>query len=155
MANIAQTINVLQAVVLTKDAQIVKTPTFCVFKLFAVHQGGTMIPVELACQDYVLGSEKVPAVSASASRDKNGLIHITYANLDPGQNIAMQTELSGLAASAKVSGQIITAQAMNAFNDFGAAEAVTIKQFADAKIKSQQLQFTLPAKSVVMVEIKP
>jgi alpha-L-arabinofuranosidase len=155
MANIAQTINVLQAVVLTKDAQIVRTPTFYVFKMFAVHQDATMIPIELSCQEYALGTEKVPAVSASASRDKNGLIHITYANLDPKQSVAMLTELSGLAASAKATGQIITAQTMNAYNDFGAAEAVTVKPFSDVKVKGQHVQIDLPAKSVVMIEIKP
>jgi alpha-L-arabinofuranosidase len=154
MANIAQTINVLQAVVLTKEAQMVKTPTFYVYKMFAVHQDATMIPLDLVCQDYALGSERIPSVSASASKDKNGIIHITYANLNPKQNLAMLTELGGLAASVKVSGQIITADAMNAYNDFGLAEAVTIKPFTDVKVKGEQLQVALPAKSVVMVEIR-
>lgn len=155
MANIAQTINVLQAVVLTKEAQMVKTPTFYVFKLFAVHQDATMIPLDLVCQNYTLGTEKIPAISASASQDKTGAIHITLANLDPNRNIALTAGLGGSVKKERISAQIITANQMNAFNDFGRPEAVTIKPFTDLKTSNGQLKIDLPAKSVLMVELKP
>ena len=68
MANIAQTVNVLQAMILTDKEKMLRTPTYWVFEMFKVHQGGTFLPVELQSPDYAFGPEKIPMVSASATR---------------------------------------------------------------------------------------
>src|SRR5438105_15571194 len=68
MANIAQTVNVLQAMVLTNKEKMLRTPTYWVFEMFKVHQGGTFLPVEVQTPDYTLGEEQIPAVSAAATR---------------------------------------------------------------------------------------
>lgn len=155
MANIAQIINVLQSVLLTNDAEVVRTPTFYVFKMYSVHHDARLIPAELTCQDYALGDEKVPAVSVSASRDSNGLVHVTLANLDPKKSISLATELQGLDKVAKVSGQIVSSEAMNAYNDFGKPEAINVKPYTNFKVKDKTLELNLPAKSVVLIEITP
>jgi len=43
MANIAQTVNVLQAMILTNKEKMLRTPTYWVFEMFKVHQGGTFL----------------------------------------------------------------------------------------------------------------
>src|SRR5690606_7696392 len=77
MANIAQTVNVLQAVVLTDGAKMILTPTYHVFEMFNVHQDAAVLRTDLISPDYVLGEQRIPAVSASASRDKNGKVHLS------------------------------------------------------------------------------
>jgi alpha-N-arabinofuranosidase len=76
MANLAQTINVLQAVILTNEEKMILTPTYHVLEMYNVHQDATLLPLELKSTDYTLGADKLPAISASASKDKNGVIHV-------------------------------------------------------------------------------
>ena len=83
MANIAQMINVLQAVILTDQEKMVLTPTYHVFDMYKVHQGATSIPVELQAPDFAFGALSVPSVSASASKDAKGTLHVSLVNLDP------------------------------------------------------------------------
>ncbi len=152
MANIAQMVNVLQAMILTKDREIVLTPTYYVFKMYAVHQDAMLLPVELQCESYTNGSDSIPAVSASASKDRGGKIHISLANLHPRTAQDLRCELKG-AAGSRVSGEIITATTMNAYNDFGKPEAVTIRPFAGAQVRNGILTVSLPAKSIVTLEV--
>ena len=152
MSNIAQMVNVLQSVILTKDNTIVLTPTYYVFKMYAVHQDATMLPFKLKCEDYTNGSDKINSLSVSASKDKNGKIHISITNLDPAKEKKLSCEVHGSSAN-KVTGEIITAKNMNAYNDFGKPEEVTIKPFSGAQLQKGILNVQLPAKSVVMLEL--
>ena len=103
MANIAQTVNVLQAMILTDKEKMLRTPTYWVFEMFKVHQGGTFLPVELQSPDYVFGPEKIPMVSASATRAADGsAVHLSLANTSPTQGVALTVRLSGLTASGAV-----------------------------------------------------
>jgi alpha-N-arabinofuranosidase len=153
MANIAQTINVLQSMILTKGSEMVLTPSYYVFKMYKVHHDATNLPIEIFCENYTHENNSIPAVSASASKDKNGLIHITLSNSNPNQNLTVACELRGMKKAEFKRGQIITGEKMNSYNDFGKPEQVTIKNFAGAKFKDQVLTINLPAKSVVMVEL--
>jgi alpha-N-arabinofuranosidase len=152
MANIAQMVNVLQAMILTKEKEIVLTPTYYVFKMYAVHQDAMLLPVELQCESYANGTDSIPALSVSASKDVGGRIHISLANLHPGKAQDLRCELKGAAAS-RVSGEIITATTMNAYNDFGRPEAVTIRPFTGAQVRNGILTVSLPAKSIVTLEV--
>ena len=153
MANVAQMVNVLQSVILTKEDQIVLTPTYYVFKMYAVHQDAVLLPVKLKSEEYSHGTDKINSLSVSASKDKNGKIHISIANVDPAREKKLRCEVRGAAAK-KVTGEIITADKMNAYNDFGKPEEVTIKTFQDAQLQKGMLHVTLPAKSVVMLELE-
>jgi len=153
MANIAQMVNVLQAIILTNEDQIVLTPTYYVYKMYKVHQDATLLPIELTCQNYELANGSIPAVNASASVDKQGIIHITLCNLDPNKNMNLTCELKSKNKFSVSSGSIITAGKMNAFNDFGKPEEVNLQKFTDCKIAENTLSVNLPAKSVVMVEL--
>ncbi len=153
MANIAQTVNVLQSVILTREDQMVKTPTFYVFKMYKVHQDATLLPIELTSNDYVNGDEKIPSLNVSASRDKEGEIHISIVNLDPDNSQKLSCEIQGHSIN-NVSGEIITTDEMNAYNDFNMEEKVNINSFSGYKLKNGLLEVSLPAKSIVMLELK-
>jgi alpha-N-arabinofuranosidase len=153
MANIAQMVNVLQSVVLTKDDKIVLTPTYYVFKMYSVHQGATMLSIKMECEEYTNGNSKMQSLSCSASKDKNGKIHLSIVNLDPVKEKNLKCEVRGISGN-KVSGEIITADKMNAYNDFGKPEEVTIKSFSGAQLQQGIVSIHLPAKSVVMLELE-
>ncbi len=154
MANIAQTINVLQAMLLTKDDKLLKTPTFYVFKMLKVHQNATLLPMDLSCEDYTFNGMTLPSVSASASKDSTGKIHITLSNINPNKDLTLEIDLRGSDKLTKVGGEIITAAEMNAFNDFDKPENVNIQPFSKFNMKDNVLQITLPSKSVVTFEIE-
>ncbi len=154
MANIAQTVNVLQAMILTDKEKMLRTPTYWVFEMFKVHQGGTILPVELQSPDYAFGQEKIPMVSASATRAADGsAIHLSLANTSPVQAVALTVRLSGLTAKS-VAGRVLTASAMNAHNTFEAPNAVQPAAFAGAALKGDTLEVKLPAKSVVVLALR-
>jgi alpha-N-arabinofuranosidase len=152
MANIAQMVNVLQAVILTDNEKMMLTPTYHVFEMFKVHQGATSLPVELTGPDYKYGLEKLPSVSASASRDAAGKIHLSLVNLHPNEPITVAAVLEGVTATT-VSGRILTANAMDAHNTFAAPEVVKPAAFTGASLAGGKLNVTLPAKSVVVLEL--
>jgi alpha-N-arabinofuranosidase len=152
MANIAQTVNVLQSVILTKDDQMVLTPTYYVFKMYSVHQDATLIPVNLETEEYELNGISVPAVNASASI-KDGIVSITLCNLNPNKAENVDLTITGQHFTAS-EGQILTAKNMNDFNDFGQEEKVTLKAFEVKKPKDGKLAIGLPSKSVVLVRLK-
>jgi alpha-N-arabinofuranosidase len=154
MANIAQTVNVLQAMILTDKEKMLRTPTYWVFEMFKVHQGGTLLPVELQSPDYAFGSEKIPLVSASATRAADGsAVHVSLANTSPSQPATLTVKLAGLTAKS-VAGRILTASAINAHNTFDAPNAVEPAAFAGAVLKGDTLEVKLPAKSVVVLALK-
>lgn len=153
MANIAQTVNVLQAMILTDKEKMLVTPTYHVFEMFTVHHDATLLPVELQCPDYPFGSDKVPSVSVSASKDKAGAVHLTLCNLNPNQSVDVAAQLKGVKA-ASITGRVLTAAAMNAHNTFDQPDAVKPAAFTGAKLTSDGFAATLPAKSVVVLELK-
>lgn len=153
MANIAQTVNVLQAMILTKDEEMVKTPSYYVFRMYKVHHDGTLLPAEVKSEAYEYENNSIPAISASASRSEDGKIHLTISNLNPGKALELDCELRGMDKASFVRGEIITAPEINAYNDFGKEEAVTLNSFDDVNLKGNRLSVTIPSKSVIMVEL--
>jgi alpha-L-arabinofuranosidase len=152
MANIAQMINVLQSMILTDKEKMLLTPTYYIFEMFKVHQGATSLPIALTSPDYTVGAERIPAVSASASRDAAGKIHVSFTNADPNRPIAVECKLTGATAKS-VSGRVLTAPAVNAINTFAAPNTVVPQAFDGATLAGDSLRVTLPAKSVVMLEL--
>jgi alpha-N-arabinofuranosidase len=153
MANIAQTINVLQAMILTEGDQMVLTPTYHVFEMYKVHQDATLLPVDLNCASYEHGDESIPAINASASRDDSGEVHLSLCNLDPGRAANVSCELRGMSATG-VTGRVLTAEAINAHNTFDRPDAVAPVAFDGATLSGNTLSLELPAKSVVVLEIE-
>ena len=153
MANIAQMINVLQSMILTDKEKMILTPTYHVFEMFKAHQGATSLPVELQTPDYARGDQKIPAVSASASRDAAGRVSLSLVNTDPNRPLSITCKLVGFAAKT-VAGRVLTAATINAINTFAVPTTVQPQPFAGASLTADGLAVTLPAKSVVVLTLE-
>jgi alpha-N-arabinofuranosidase len=153
MANLAQSINVLQSVILTKGNQILLTPTYYVFELYKVHQNAKWLPVQISSPDYVVNNNKIPAVNVSASQDSIGAVHISLVNLDAAKKINIKTALEGINWKT-VEGKIITSSKFTDINTFEQPNTVVSVIFKGAKKEENNLSVELPPLSVVMLELK-
>ena len=154
MTNIAQIVNVLQSMILTNGPKMLLTPTYYVFQMYNVHQDATFLPMDLICDKAkVRGGREVPMVSASASKDKNGRIHISLANVDVDNAQSITLDLQGQKIGS-VKGRILTSASINDHNTFEKPDAVKPATFDGAKIEKGQLKIDLPAKSIVVLEVK-
>jgi len=152
MANIAQMVNVLQAIILTEGEKMVLTPTYHVFDMYKVHQEADLLQVNLENEEYRFGDDAIPQVSASASMDKDGVIHISICNLSHEKDVEIDCQLRGTEVSG-VSGTILTAPAMNAHNTFDAPENIKPARFNGASLKNGVLRIEMPPKSVVVLAV--
>lgn len=153
MANIAQMVNVLQAMILTDNEKMVLTPTYYAFKMYKVHQGATSIPVELTAPEYRLDQASVSSLSVSASRDSNGLVHLSLVNLDPNRSSEISTTVAGLSIK-NVTGEVLTAPTITVMNTFENPNAIKPTTFSGFKLQGSQLTLSIPAKSVVVLELR-
>jgi alpha-L-arabinofuranosidase len=154
MANIAQTVNVLQSMILTDDERMVLTPSYHVFKMYKVHQDALMLPVEIDSEPYSFGDTSIPAISASASKDDMGVLHVSITNMNPNENVTVTCDIRGMKAVSDISGSIITANTMQAHNDFGDPEAVILTPFNAFERDGGSITVRMPSKSVVTLAVK-
>jgi alpha-N-arabinofuranosidase len=152
MSNIAQMVNVLQAMILTDGPKMVLTPTYHVFRMYVPFQDATVVPVELKSPWYNKDQWTVPAVSATAARGTDGLVRVALANADPNRATTVSAALSGVSASA-VEGEVLTG-AIQAHNSFAAPETVRPAPFTGASVSGGKLAVTLPAASVVVLTLR-
>ncbi len=153
MANLAQTINVLQAVILTDEEKMILTPTYHVMEMYKVHQDAQLLPMTLQSVDYTFQNEKLPAISGSASLDSTGVIHISLVNIDASRKHDVSVTLHGNTARS-VSGRILTSEKLQDHNTFEVPDKVKPVPFKDARLKGNELQVTLPPFSVVVLELR-
>lgn len=153
MANLAQIVNVLQAVILTDEEKMILTPTYHVMEMYNVHQDAALVPVTVNSNDYVWNNKSLKAVSVSASKDKNGVTHISLVNIDAVKSQPVTIDLTGLAAES-VSGRILVSEKLQDHNTFHQPEKVKPAAFQGAKISGNNLSLTLPPASVVVLELK-
>lgn len=152
-ANLAQIVNVLQAVILTKGEKMILTPTYHVMKMYNVHQDAQLVPMHIESPDYQFGEKKLTAVSASASKDSLGTLNISVTNIDYSKPHEVIINVRGEDFS-KLSGKILASAKINDHNTFDAPNKVAIKEFSGAKYEKGVLKFTIPAYSVVMLSLK-
>jgi len=153
MANLAQTVNVLQAVILTEGEKMLLTPTYHVMEMYNVHQDATLLPLELKCNSYTFGNDKLPAISASASRDAQGLTHISLVNVDANHEQEVTIEMRG-AKYTSVTGRILTGTTLQDHNTFDAPQKVKPENFKQASLQGNLLKVKLPAHAVLVLELK-
>lgn len=154
MANIAQTVNVLQAVILTEGEKMILTPTYHVFDMYKVHQDAELLELSLDGGSYKMGDEEIPAVTATASRDAQGAIHISFCNLQADSANQVKLDLRGLAlGDLSITGSTLAGDKIDAHNTFEQPEAVAPKAFSDFSLENGALSVTLPAMSVTTLEL--
>ena len=147
MANIAQTVNVLQAVVLTEGAKMVLTPTYHVFEMYKVHQDAMLVGSYI--QTETIGDYNIPNLSVSASTDAEGALNITSANLSMSKSAPVVCDIAGMGVKS-ATGRVLTGP-VGAYNSFEAPETVKVADFSDIKIENGKLTFELPPNSVLLV----
>ncbi|GGG15150.1 intracellular exo-alpha-L-arabinofuranosidase 2 [Paenibacillus albidus] len=156
MANIAQTVNVLQAVILTEGEKMVLTPTYHVFNMFKVHQDAELLDMTLDSAAYSLEGREIPEVSASASVNSEGVIHVSLCNLNHAASSIVPLELRGLALGAvEVTGTVLAGDRLDAHNTFSEPEVVAPQSFDAYKLEGNRLTVELPPMSVTVLAIKP
>ncbi|MEH7373537.1 alpha-N-arabinofuranosidase [Neobacillus drentensis] len=155
MTNIAQTVNVLQAMILTEGEQMILTPTYHVFDMYKVHQDAELLAVDSSFGTYECKGETLPQVTVSASKNAEGKIHVSLCNIDHQNGAELDLDLRGVnAVNTKVSGTIITADTMNAHNTFEKPEVVKPAEFTGVTFENNKLAIKLPAMSVVTLVIE-
>ncbi len=152
MANIAQTVNVLQSLILTDGDKMLLTPTYHVFEMYKVHHDATLLPLHLNCGRYSLEGREVPSLSASASRDANGTVNISLVNIDPSGESEVLIDLRGGEFS-EVAGRILHGAELNAHNTFENDETVRPGVFNGARLKKNILSLKVPPASVVVLTV--
>jgi alpha-N-arabinofuranosidase len=153
MSAIAQMVNVLQAMVLTDGARMVRTPTYWVYDMYKPWQDATVLPITLDTPSYTKGKFTIPAISGSAVKAKDGRIHIALSNVDPDEANTVTVALDGTHA-ASVSGTILTAPAITSHNTFDDPDAVKPAAFTGARIAGGKLVVAMPAKSIVVLTLQ-
>ncbi len=151
MANVAQIVNVLQSVIRTNGAQMVKTPTYYTFQMYNVHQDAQLIPTTLDTENYEFNGESIPGLTASAS-EKDGVVNITITNANPEKAMPLNLDLGK--SFKNISGKIVNAKNITDYNDFGKKEKVMIQDFNVPKAKGNAMSVEIPAHSIVLMQLQ-
>ena len=150
-ANIAQMINVLQAMIMTDKEKMVLTPTYHVFKMYVPFQDATFIPVTFNAGTYTNSGITLPRVDAIAAKDVTGKLWLELTNVDPNEFVEVEVNVPGLNANTG-SGETLTAPRVDSVNTFDAPNTVTPKPIT-AKIQNGKLIIKLDPKSVTVVSL--
>ncbi len=154
MANLAQMVNVLQSVVLTHQQKIIRTPTYHVMEMYNVHQDATLLPLQITSNPYQYGNQTLPALSASASKDKTGTIHISIVNIDAKQPQNLTLSLTNTPLQ-NIKGRILTAEKIQQYNSFEQPDIIQPTIFNQFKTSGSELTITIPPFSVIVLAIFP
>ncbi|WP_199621628.1 alpha-N-arabinofuranosidase [Paenibacillus alkalitolerans] len=154
MANLAQVVNVLQSVILTEGEKMILTPTYHVMDMYKVHQDATLLEASVSAADYVHNGEKLQQVSVSASKNEQGVLHISLCNLDHQSSAPVQIDLRGLNdRNVKVKGTELTARDMRDHNSFDRPDAVKPSAFGGIETSGNEIRVTLAPMSVTVLEV--
>ena len=151
MANLAQTVNVLQAVIQTDGPKMLLTPTYHVFDLYKAHQGAALADSFIEQEYMDFDGQLIPKLSASASINATGELNITAANLSLSEAAPVDCEVAGMDMAA-ASARLLTGQ-VGACNTFKQPDAITIED-TEAKLSGGRLYFTIPPNSVIHVSAR-
>lgn len=155
MANIAQTVNVLQAMVLTEGDRMLLTPTYHVFEMYRKHQDARQL--ESYVETSLTGEteeSRVPNLHISASQAADGTVLITAANLDDTQGTVLDCSLAGLGKIESVTGRVLSGKT-DAHNTFDIPEAVKPAALENIEQTEDGFKAALPACCVAAFEVKP
>lgn len=153
MANLAQSVNVLQSVILTNEAKMILTPTYHIMKMYTVHHDAQLLPITFESPLYSFNNETLPVISASVSKDENGLIHISLVNIDSRKKNKIEINVADLGIE-KISGTIVTSENLQDHNTFENPTKIHPVEFKTFKVKKGILEIELPPFSVVVLEGK-
>ena len=161
MANIAQTVNVLQSVILTDGERMLLTPTYHVFRMFREHQNNTLLGsyITTPVQDVPCAKDPgdrptrpLPQLIESASMDADGVIWATIVNTSAADAAQVSCQIADTKVQS-VNAQILTG-AIDAYNTFDAPNAVETKEFDGFTVTADGFTAELPPCSVVRFKVR-
>jgi len=152
IANIAQMVNVLQAMIFTQQEKMILTPTYHVFRLYVPFQDATRVPVTVSAPQYQRGDVKLPGVDAIAARDAKGVLHVAVTNLDPQKAAQVQLELAGVKA-ARLRGETLSAPRVDSVNTFAAPSTVKPKAVT-VKVSGGKAKLELAPASITVFAVE-
>jgi alpha-N-arabinofuranosidase len=153
MTNIAQMVNVLQAMILTDGPRMVRTPTYYAYWLYRPFQGAMALPVKIEGPSVAANGGRVPALDVTAARAPDGSLYIGIINIEPDESMDLDLDL-GEGSARKATGQILTGARMDSQNAFGASEQVRPSSFTHWQWRGGRLHISMPSKSVVVMTLK-
>ncbi|KQV55890.1 MULTISPECIES: alpha-N-arabinofuranosidase [unclassified Caulobacter] len=152
-ANVAQMVNVLQAMVLTSGEKMLLTPTYHVFRMYTPFQDARFVPLAYDAGTYKAGDVSLPRLDAVAAVGKDGKLWLSLTNLDPNQPLRIDAAVAGyVAAGAK--GETLSGDQMGSFNTFEAPTRVAPKPIA-VKASGKAAVLELPPHSVTVIGLDP
>jgi alpha-N-arabinofuranosidase len=151
-ANIAQMVNVLQAMILTDKQKMLLTPTYHVFRMYVPFQDSTFIPLTLDAGTWKQGALSLPRFDAIAAKDAQGRLLLALTNVDPVRAAPVDIALGG--SFSTVTGETLTAPKVDSINTFEAPDTVKPKALT-ATLESGRLKATLEPKSVTVLVLTP
>jgi len=151
-ANIAQMINVLQAMILTDKERMVLTPTYYVYKMYVPFQDATSVPVSFNAGAYTHGDITLPRADAIAAKDKAGKLWLELTNVDPNQPVDIEVNLIGITPKS-AAGETLTAPKVDSVNSFEVPNTVVPKRIS-AKVQGGKLALKLEPKSVTVISVE-
>jgi alpha-N-arabinofuranosidase len=153
IANIAQMVNVLQAMILTEQEKMLLTPTYHVFRMYVPFQNATFLPLSLGAGTWTHGTISLPRVDGIAARDTQGRLLLALTNVDPVRPARIDATVAG-ASIRSVTGETLTADRVDSINTFDAPGVVTPRP-AGATVTDGRIQVTLAPKSVTVLTLTP
>lgn len=157
-ANLAQAVNVLQAVILTEGAKMILTPTFHVMEMYVPHHEAKLLPTNFKSPDFTMEGTgkfggKLPAITISSSKGADGKLFVSICNIALKDSHKLEIDLRG-GEFAKVSGKILASAKVNDYNGFDTPNKVVPKAFNGAKIMKNKVSLTIPPTSVITLTIE-
>ena len=152
MANIAQTVNVLQSVVLTDGADMLLTPTYFIFKMYKDHQNNTLLGSYITTEKDGVDGRMVPQLNESASVDENGVICSTVTNTSADNGAEIKCQIADFEVS-EVKAEILAGRPED-YNSFDAKDCVASREFTDFTVTKDGFIAKIPACCVVKFVIK-
>jgi len=152
IANIAQMVNVLQAMIFTQQEKMLLTPTYHVFRMYVPFHDATFLPVSFDAGKYRRGEIELPRVDAMAARDAQGKVWVALVNLDPTRPVTVDIQVPGV-KSKGARGETLIAPKIDSVNTFEAPETVKPRAVS-AKVSGGKTAMTLQPASVTVVALE-
>ena len=153
MTNIAQTINVLQAMILTEGKKMILTPTYHVFEMYTVHHDAQLLDTAMVTDKYCYDGMELDKVNTTVSKDENGKIHMTLVNIDPNENADVTCHIADFGKIRVDDGRVLTAEKMNEMNTFENPDMVKPELFQNYEVDGDTVRIHMPSKSVVVLTV--
>ncbi len=153
MANLAQTVNVLQSVILTEGADMILTPTYHVFDLYKEHQDAMLVDSQIETREIGEDDEfMLPNLSESVSEAKDGSLTVTLTNASADTSYPIEASLKGHTVKS-VAGEILSGE-MHEKNTFEEPDAVRLRPFEGTQITEEGFLLTIPPCAVLRLTVQ-